>query len=335
MTLAIAHQSGDTGVLDALLEIRPPFDPDVAVAECATLLKRYRISRVVGDHYAGAWPVARFAAHAITFEQSARPKSAIYGDFLPLANSGRVELLDNARLAAQFVGLERRVGRSGRDSIAEPPGAHDDLCNAVAGVLVGLDLDRRPTLIRPDDLRSGGQPVPLPARADAIFAVLQVSSDGMAAAVYFSLQLMPTQERRPELTILDFDSAPFTGTTIADVQAAAGLWMGRVKYSKKVAFLYLPPTLYAQQRAKGGGDFAPVPPQYLADPEALALAAAGNVSAGLVKIAQPAGEKAERHPLGAALNFRAGELAANNDPLRLALLLGVALALDNQNAYPV
>ena len=34
MTLAVAHQAGDVGILDALLEIRSPFDPDVAVADC-------------------------------------------------------------------------------------------------------------------------------------------------------------------------------------------------------------------------------------------------------------------------------------------------------------
>jgi hypothetical protein len=32
--------------------------------------------------------------------------------------------------------LERRTARSGRDSIAEPPGGHDDVCNSAAGVLV-------------------------------------------------------------------------------------------------------------------------------------------------------------------------------------------------------
>jgi hypothetical protein len=32
--------------------------------------------------------------------------------------------------------LERRTARSGKDSIDHPPGAHDDVANAVAGVLV-------------------------------------------------------------------------------------------------------------------------------------------------------------------------------------------------------
>jgi hypothetical protein len=43
-------------------------------------------------------------------------------------------LLDDARLIHQLCALERRTARGGRDSIDHPPGAHDDLVNAVAGV---------------------------------------------------------------------------------------------------------------------------------------------------------------------------------------------------------
>ena len=79
---AISRRSVCT--LDALLEIRPPFDPEQAVARCAALLRRYQVATVSGDKYAGEWPRARFAEHGITFEQSARPKSDLYGDLLPL-----------------------------------------------------------------------------------------------------------------------------------------------------------------------------------------------------------------------------------------------------------
>jgi hypothetical protein len=53
-----------------------------------------------------------------------------------LLNSGRVELIDNTKLIGQFVALERRTSRAGRDLIDHPPGGHDDLANAVAGCLV-------------------------------------------------------------------------------------------------------------------------------------------------------------------------------------------------------
>lgn len=79
MTLAVGHLDADVKcVLDSVLEIRPPFDPEQAVQECAALLRRYGISKVTGDRYAGEWPVARCREHGISFEQSARPKSDLY-----------------------------------------------------------------------------------------------------------------------------------------------------------------------------------------------------------------------------------------------------------------
>ena len=55
MTLGIAHRNGKIGVLDAIREVQPPFSPESVVHEFATLLKRYRISWVDGDRYAGEW----------------------------------------------------------------------------------------------------------------------------------------------------------------------------------------------------------------------------------------------------------------------------------------
>ena len=74
------------------------------------------------------------AKYGIACEQSAAPKSDLYGEMLPLINSRSVALLDNQRLVSQLVGLERRVSRGGRDSIDHGPSGHDDVANAVAGV---------------------------------------------------------------------------------------------------------------------------------------------------------------------------------------------------------
>jgi hypothetical protein len=138
MTLAIAHREGKGAVLDAIREIKPAFSPDSVVSEFAQLLKRYRVSKVQGDRYAGEWPREVFRKHAISYEASARAKSDLYSDLLPRLNSREVELLDSDRLLAQLVGLERRTGRGGRDSIDHGPGSHDDIANAVAGCLVSV-----------------------------------------------------------------------------------------------------------------------------------------------------------------------------------------------------
>jgi hypothetical protein len=147
MTLAVAHREYDKGQLDAIREWRPPFSPESVVKEAAELLRSYGISEVTGDRYAGEWPRERFQLQGITYLPSERSKGDIYREFLPLMNGARVELLDNARLTAQLCGLERRVARSGKDSIDHAPNGHDDIANSAAGALVRCvgDLDEMET----------------------------------------------------------------------------------------------------------------------------------------------------------------------------------------------
>jgi hypothetical protein len=136
MTLAVGHYDGakQTVVVDAVRERKPPFSPEAVCAEFAALLKTYRVTQLVGDRYAGGFPPEQFRKFSILFEQAAKPRSDLYIDLLPLINSGRIALLDNARIVSQLCSLERRSARSGRDSIDHPPNGHDDLANAVAGL---------------------------------------------------------------------------------------------------------------------------------------------------------------------------------------------------------
>ena len=111
-------------------------------AEFADLLKLYGCHQVIGDRYAGQWPRERFSKGGITYKTSEKTKSEIYLSFLPLLNSGQVDLLDLKRLRSQFVGLERRTSRAGRDSIDHAPRGHDDVSNAAAGALVAVSAVR-------------------------------------------------------------------------------------------------------------------------------------------------------------------------------------------------
>jgi len=90
---------------------------------------------VVGDHYGGEFVKEPFRKHGINYELCKRPKSDLFRDMLPLLNSGHIILPRHDRLIAQIVGLERRVSRAGRDSIDHAPGAHDDIANAIGGVI--------------------------------------------------------------------------------------------------------------------------------------------------------------------------------------------------------
>jgi hypothetical protein len=137
-TLAIAHAEGDTAILDAVRERRPPFSPDAVVQEYAALLASYGLVEVVGDRYAGEWPREAFSRYGVKYTPSTLVKSAIYGELLAPVNSGRVALLDLPSLRAQLIGLERRTARGGKDSIDHPPGGRDDVANAAAGALTLL-----------------------------------------------------------------------------------------------------------------------------------------------------------------------------------------------------
>jgi hypothetical protein len=143
--LAISHKEGETGILDCTREVRPPFSPEGVVQEFSDLLKTYRITKVRGDRYAGEFPRELFRKQGINYELSDDPKSAIYVNFLPLINSGRVRLLGNQRLVGQFLNLERTTSRAGRDSIDHAPGGHDDVANAVAGALLAATA-KKPTM---------------------------------------------------------------------------------------------------------------------------------------------------------------------------------------------
>ena len=142
-TLAIGHRDGDAVIVDVVRGLHG--SPAEIVKEYAALLKTYGIRRVTGDRYAARWPRDEFEKHGITYTVSDLDRNALYLELLAAANSGRIELPPDQKLARQLQALERRTGRSGRDMIDHPPGGHDDLANAVAG-LVTVAQARRNTL---------------------------------------------------------------------------------------------------------------------------------------------------------------------------------------------
>jgi hypothetical protein len=145
MVGAVAHRDSDKVVLDAVLEVPAPFDPDVATARLADLYRRYGLSRTRGDRYSGQWCATAFKKHGIEYEPSDLPKSALYVELLPRLNSKTIVLLDDARAINQLCSLERRTSRGGRDSIDHPPGAHDDIANVIAGVCNAIEAKRGTT----------------------------------------------------------------------------------------------------------------------------------------------------------------------------------------------
>ena len=144
-------------MLDCLIEIRSPFDPDIATRDITIVLKSYGLNKTTADHYAAGWTVSAFARNGVKLDHSERNRSEIYLDALPLFTSGRVKLIDNQRLAAQFYGLERRTFPSGQDKVNHPPGGHDDCCNSAAGALVAA-MGRRSIVISKEVLAAAALP---------------------------------------------------------------------------------------------------------------------------------------------------------------------------------
>ena len=141
-TLSIAHMEGDDVVIDLVRGLKGT--PAAIVAEYSSILAGYKISKVHGDKYGGSWPADEYRKHGITYETSEKSKSDIYVDFLPICNSGRIEIPDERSLIAQVCGLERRTSRSGKDSIDHPVNGHDDRANAVAGAAVHAKKPKPP-----------------------------------------------------------------------------------------------------------------------------------------------------------------------------------------------
>jgi hypothetical protein len=164
--LALAHQEGERAVLDLVRERRPPFSPDAVCQEFAAVAKAYRVTDLSGDHYAGAWVVAGFARHGVTYRPSDKSKSDVYREVMPLINAGRVELPSHPTLRTQLANLERRVTRAGQDSIGAVAGAHDDVSDAACGALVtaggGSAADNWISFMKAEVIRTGA---PLPASA--------------------------------------------------------------------------------------------------------------------------------------------------------------------------
>jgi hypothetical protein len=110
--------------------------------EATVTLASYDITEIRGDRYGGEWVAERFREHGIGYEPAEKFKNDLYREFLPILNSGRAELLDHSRLIAQLCALERRTARGGRESIDHPPNGHDDIANAVAGVLTLAGIEK-------------------------------------------------------------------------------------------------------------------------------------------------------------------------------------------------
>lgn len=184
MTLGIAHREGPRAVLDLIRVADPPFSPGEVISNIfAPVLHDYGITKLSGDRHAQGFVSAALRSCGITFEPTKLSKSELYGELLPLVNTGMVEILDHPpTLRTQLLALQRRSVRGGKDSIDHPAGAHDDLANVCAGALtlvtgVGVKAKKR---VRIGGVYGGDKPTmheQLAALARSHIATLEAQDD--------------------------------------------------------------------------------------------------------------------------------------------------------------
>jgi hypothetical protein len=150
-TLAIAHVDGDKIVIDLIRERQPRFVAADVIKEYADLLRSYGIGTVMSDNWGGGLHADEWVRNRIEFRKCPYDKSENYLRSLPLLMAKRGLLLDHAKQRLQLAGLERRVS-GGHETIghAQTASAHDDISDAVCGVLVAANrAQQEPPIVMP------------------------------------------------------------------------------------------------------------------------------------------------------------------------------------------
>jgi hypothetical protein len=138
-------------------------------------------------------------------------------------------------------------GSSGSSAV-DHPRDHDDLANAVCGVLVNLIADRRPALVRPADMAAPAhlgayQP---PLKAAYIVSVLAVDERGMAAYV-----IAAQDQASPNvLFICDFTVEPMSRTVFSPLARRWMNWSSGV--GPPMAYRYLCAMTWWRKRVMRG-----------------------------------------------------------------------------------
>jgi hypothetical protein len=132
--LVICHKEGQKVIEDFAREFKAPFNPFQIVDQIAVELRRWGLTGVTGDAYAGDWPVEAFKQKGIRYRPAECSKNEAYRELLPVLCGGRdsIELLDNLTQTNQLASLERKTRSGGADVIDHPANGHDDLANALA-----------------------------------------------------------------------------------------------------------------------------------------------------------------------------------------------------------
>jgi hypothetical protein len=134
-TISICHRQGERIVVDVVRGRKPPFDPQSVVAEYTKLAQDYGCKTISGDSYAGDWVASAFNTAGLHYRPALLNRSELYLEGLPHFTRGIVSIPDNPVLLRELRLLERKVAKSGKDSVDHPKNGSDDFANALFGAL--------------------------------------------------------------------------------------------------------------------------------------------------------------------------------------------------------
>jgi hypothetical protein len=137
--MCIGHRATDKDrdviVIDFLRLSKPPFNPHDVIAGIAGILQNWGIREVTGDNYAGNFVPTAFAKHSITYRPAKLSASDLYIAALPAFTSASLALLDQDDVIGQLINLRRKIGQAGKETVLHMRGQHDDLANALCGLI--------------------------------------------------------------------------------------------------------------------------------------------------------------------------------------------------------
>jgi hypothetical protein len=132
-TCCVSHAEGERIVIDAIRGRAG--DPAAATQEFCNLATAYGCDQIVGDNYGADLVAGPYRERGMTYTVSSLVRSEIYLATLAIWTRGLVSMPDHPAAIRELRMLERKVARSGRDSVNHPPGQHDDHANALCGAI--------------------------------------------------------------------------------------------------------------------------------------------------------------------------------------------------------
>jgi hypothetical protein len=113
------------------------------IRDYVALMNAYGIDTIMSDNYGGGHYADEWRRQGKKWREAPK-KSDVYIAFLALLEAKRALVLDNSRYRTQAAALERKVV-GGNEIIDHPASSHDDVVNAVAGVLAYATRELRVT----------------------------------------------------------------------------------------------------------------------------------------------------------------------------------------------